>query len=112
MKDFLTAKEIDILQVGHHIERFRRSADKIKASLLVHKGMTYSHIAEILMLDEGTIRRYEKAYKENGVDGLLESRYHGSTGFLSITEEETLTKHLQMHTYQTVKEVVGYVARE
>jgi transposase len=48
---------------------------------------------------------------EDGVDGLLESRYHGSTGFLSITEEAALTTHLKMHTYQTVKEIVAYVAK-
>jgi DNA-binding CsgD family transcriptional regulator len=60
MKDFLTAKEIEILQECHHSARFRRSADKIKASLLLHKGMTYPQIAEILMLDEGTIRRYRR----------------------------------------------------
>ena len=112
MKDFLTAKEIEILQECHHSARFRRSADKIKTILLLHKGMTYPQIAEIIMLDEGTIRRYEKEYTEDGVDGLLESRYHGSTGFLSVTEEATLTTHLKTHTYQTVKEVVGYVAKE
>jgi transposase len=71
----------------------------------------YPQIAEILMLDEGTIRRYEKEYKEDGVDGLLESHYHGSTGFLSITEGEALTTHLKTHTYQTVKEIVVYVAK-
>jgi transposase len=111
MKDFLTAKEIEILEECHHSARFRRSADKIKAILLLDKGMTYPQIAEILMLDEGTIRRYEKEYKEDGVDGLLESRYHGSIGFLSITEEAELTTHLKTHTYQTVKEVVVYVAK-
>jgi hypothetical protein len=35
------------------------------------------------MLDETTIRRYEKEYKKSGIDGLLEDHYQGSNGLLS-----------------------------
>lgn len=76
---------------------------------MLDKGLNYTQIAELLLLDEMTIRRYETEYKKHGVDGLLECRYHGSSGFFNLTEEQGLTEHLKTHTYQTVKEVCAYV---
>jgi transposase len=112
MGKFLREDQKIILQEAHHSARFRKNADKIKTILMLDKGLSYTQIAELLLLTEMTIRRYEKEYKEAGVDGLLECHYHGSTGFLSITEEEELTTHLKEHTYQRVKEVVSYVAEQ
>src|SRR5258708_10635996 len=108
MSNFLTVQEISILKEAHHSARFRKSADRIKTILALNEGLTYAQTAKLLLLDEGTIRRYEKAYKEKGIDGLLEYRYHGSKGLLTLTPEQELTTHLKRHTYQTVKEVVAY----
>lgn len=112
MGNFLTENEKHLLRETHHSIKFRRYADKIKAVLMLNEGFSYEETAKVLMLDEMTIRRYEKEYTEQGINGLLEYRYHGSSGFLSITEEESLTTHLKTHIYQTVKEVVSYVANE
>jgi transposase len=109
MRDFLTAQEIRILQEAHHSSRYRKSADKIKAVLLVNKGASYAYVAEILMLDEGTVRRYEKDYQKTGIDGLVESHYQGSVGFLTSVQEAELTITLRADIYQTVKEVCNYV---
>ena len=111
MKNFLTAEEVKILKEGHHSAWYRKNADRIKAILLLNKDFSYAQVAEILLLDEGTIRRYEKEYKTSGIDGLLESRYHGSEGFLTLTEEQELTEHLKTNIYQTVKEVAVYVTQ-
>lgn len=111
MKDFLTAQEVIILQEAHHNSRLRKSADRIKTILLLNKGLSYTQIAEILMLDDTTIRRYEKEYEETGVDGLLEYRYHGSKSYLSIFQEQELTVNLKNNIHQTVKEVVLYVSK-
>lgn len=109
MSNFLTENQKIILQEAHHSSRFRKNADRIKAILLLNEGFSYPAVAKILLLDDMTIRRYEKEYKEKGVDGLLECRYQGSKGLLTEIEEKELTKHLKTKVYQTVKEVVAYV---
>jgi len=109
MKDFLTAKEIEILQEAHHSSHFRKSADRIKTILLLNQGFSYQQIAKLLLLDETTIRRYEKQYKKSGIDGLLEDHYHGSMGNLTHDQEEKLRGYLKDHIYQTVKSIVVYV---
>lgn len=109
MKDFLTAREVIILQEAHHSSRLRRSADRIKTILCLNQGLSYEQIAKLLLLDETTVRRYYKEYQKTGADGLLENHYHGSKGFLTILQEQELIAHLKTHIYQTVKEVVVYI---
>ena len=109
MKDFLTAQEVLILKEAHYSSRLRKSADRIKTILFLNQGFSYEQTAKLLMLDDVTIRRYDKEYQKTGVDGLLEDHYHGSNGFLTILQEQELTTHLKNHTYQTVKEVIAYV---
>src|SRR5258708_26248988 len=110
MKNFLTAQEVGILKEAHHSAWQRRNADRIKTILSLHKGLSYTEIAELLLLDETTIRRYEREYKKSGIDGLLENRYHGSQGFLTSQEEEALPTHLKSPTYQTVHDIISFVA--
>lgn len=109
MKDFLTAQEVTILQEAHHSSRLRKSADRIKTILCLNQGLTYGQIAKLLLLDETTVYRYYKEFQRTGIDGLLECRYHGSNGYLTVFQEQKLTVHLKNHIYQTVKEVVVYV---
>lgn len=109
MSNFLTVQEVSILKEAHHSARFRKSADRIKTILALNEGLSYETTAKQLLLDEITIRRYEKEYKARGIDGLLEYRYKGSKGFLTLTQEAALTQHLKTNTYQTVKEIVSYV---
>ena len=108
MKGFLTAQEIEILEEAHHSCRLRKSADRIKTILLLNEGYPYKTIAHILRLDDTTVRRYLIEFKEQGIDGLLEDHYHGSTGFLSEAQERDLEIHLRAHTYHSVKAVCFY----
>src|SRR4051812_31544004 len=108
MKHFLTVQEIAILQEAHHSCRLRKSADRIKALLLLNQGFTSSQVAKMLLLDDTTIRRYLQEFKERGVDGLLEDRYQGSGGLLREINNRSLENHLQTHTYHSVKAICWY----
>src|SRR5450759_336556 len=109
MKGFLSPKEIEILREAHYSSFGRKQADRIKSILLWNKGLSFIQVAGILMLDDTTIRRYQKEFKKTGADGLLECRSHGSVGFLSAKQEQALTRHLKSKIYQTVKQVVFHV---
>lgn len=111
MKNFLRSEDIVRFKEVHHDTRLRRYADKIKAILLLDEGFSYEETANILLLDEVTIRRYEKEYHKSGIDELLENRYNGSEGLLTKSEEHALVVHLKEHIYQRVQEVVGYVEK-
>src|ERR1700716_4117101 len=109
MKDFLLPKEIEILEEAHHDTRFRKQADRIKTILALNKGLSYMQVAELLLLDDTTVRRYEKEYKDAGLNGLLEDHYNGSVSRLTKQQEEKLIKHLREHTYRKVSQIILYV---
>src|SRR5438045_430825 len=100
MKGFLNQEQIAILREAHYSCRLRKSADRIKAILFLNEGFGYEQTAKLLMLDDTTIRRYEKEYETVGIDGLLECRYGGSHSLLSLQQERGLITHLKYHTYQ------------
>ena len=111
MQGFLTNEQIGILREAHYSCRLRKSADRIKAILFLNEGFSYEKTAELLMLNNTTIRRYEKEFEKVGVDGLIECRYFGSHGILTKMQEMGLTARLKNKTYQTVKEIVVYVQK-
>ena len=98
-----------MLEEAHHSARFRKSADRIKTILILNKGFSYEETAALLLLEATTVRRYEKEYQKTGIDGLLETHYHGSVGFLTARQEKELKAALREDIYQTVKEVCDYV---
>lgn len=108
MKNFLTAQEVIILREAHYDSRFRKRADRIKAILFLNQGFSFEQTAKLLMLDEVTIRRYLKEFRQGGVDLLVEDNYSGSESFLSNQEQQALTLYLKQYTLKTVKEVVYY----
>src|SRR3989338_4612299 len=111
MKVFLTEEQVVILREAHYSCQKKKSADRIKAILFLNEGFSYEQTAKLLMLNDTTIRRYEKEFEKLGVDGLIECRYFGSRGILTKVQEIGLTTHLKNHTYQTVKEVTVYALK-
>jgi len=57
MDDFqLTFQQITSLKALHRLQRDRRFADRIKAVVLLGSGWTVTQVAEVLLVDEKTIR--------------------------------------------------------
>ena len=108
MERKLTTEERNELQKRHKLERDKRVCDRIKAVLLYDKDYSYAKIAEILLLDDETVRRHIKEYfskhklaPENG----------GSNGYLTTSQTNELKAHLQEVTYLYVKDICAYVSK-
>lgn len=114
MGEFLTDEQVLVLKQAHKTIRDKRLADRIKAVLSLNAGHDYSQVASILLLDEVTLRRYVKAFKEKGLDGLLEFHYTGGQTKLTEVQKLELKTHLAdgSHVYLTAKEVADYVKRK
>lgn len=109
MKDFLTEEQVLALHVAHKSIKDKKLADRIKAILALNTGFSYEQIAKLLLLDEVTLRRYIQKFKNQGVSGLLECRYHGGKSHLTILEQNALETYLVSHTLTTAKEVRAYI---
>ena len=103
---FLSPEEIVDLRKQHRQERDKRVCDRIKAVLAYNNGHSYERIAEMLLLDESTIRRHIEHYKALK---LLNSRSGGSQSKLSQTETAQLIQHLRFNIYLKVKDICAYI---
>jgi len=106
---FLSEKERIRFKEQHRRTKERRPAYRINAILLLDDGWTYEEVAEVLMLDDQTIRRWEEIFQKSGLEGLLKDDFHGRIGKLSLKQELELKAHLESKLYETTKEIVLYV---
>ncbi len=84
MKDYTLSKEqIRILRRAHKRERNKGNADRIKAIYSLAVGYSISQVADILMVDQSTLRNYHASYTSGGILELLKAKYHGSECRLS-----------------------------
>ena len=109
MKKSLTSQEHAALIIQHKSERDGRVRDRIKAVLLRDKGYSYTKIAEILLLDDETVRRHVTDYFTKKK---LSPQNGGSVCRMSTEESETLKSHLREKTYLYVKGICAYVQSE
>ncbi|MEK7165854.1 MAG: IS630 family transposase [Patescibacteria group bacterium] len=107
----LTEEQVIQLKLAHKQTREKRLADRIKAVLYVHFGLSYEEIAKLLLFDEVTVRRYCKQFEKKGIAGLLEYRYTGGQTRLTSIQEAELKAHLRDNTKRTVKEIVDHVEK-
>lgn len=107
----LTDHQVSILKLAHKQTREKRLADRIKAVLYIHFGLSYEQIAKLLLFDETTVRRYVRRFQEKGIDGLLEYRYRGGTRKLTSYQEQELRVFLQENTKRTAQEVCSHIRK-
>lgn len=107
--EFLTEEQVTVLKQAHKTIKDKKLADRIKAVLSLNAGFSYSNIATILLLDEGTLRRYVQRFQEKGIDGLLEYRYNGGQSRLTILQQKAVKEYFTEQTPQTAKQAVAYI---
>jgi len=109
VRNFLTFNEQMILKEAHWAAQEKRHADKIKTILLLNDGWSYEQIAQALLLDDSTPRRYWKIWERKGLDGLVENHYEGRDCNLAEEQCAELKEHLKQIIYPNAKSIVAYV---
>jgi transposase len=67
------------------------------------QGFAYAEIEKILLLDERTLNRYKRLYKNEGIDGLVANNYQGSSYKLSDAQIKELKQELDVKIYRTAE---------
>jgi transposase len=111
MGTFLNKKERFELLKAHRCESRQRFADRIKAVLLLDAEWPVSTIAEALLIDRDTVRRYRVIYESEGIDGLCSFKYEGRQCALSDDELKELESELRSKIYLCTAKVVTYIQK-
>lgn len=110
MIDFeLKKHEIARLEALHKILQDKKAADRVKCVIALGKGYTFEQIAEILLINERTARRYFNTYKEKGEDGLILLEYRGRIPKLTKAQSEELKEHISNNLYSKAMDIVYYI---
>jgi len=109
MSGFLSPEEVISYKRLHKKTHNLREGDRIKAILLLNKGFSYEEVAEVLLIDDGTVRRWHRIFEAEGIKTLLEDKYTGGISKLASAELLELTAHLEDHIYLTAKEICAFV---
>ena len=113
MSDFLNPYQVIAYKQMHSLYRHnQKKSDRIKALLLLNKGFSYEETAEILLVDDTTVRRWHKTFTTKGIKTLLKDNHSGGTSKLNRDELLELSSHLEQKIYLTAKEICAYVEKE
>jgi transposase len=112
MSVFLSTEQIAGLRALHRKSREKLVCDKIKALLLLNSGYSYEQIAEFLLLDDSTIRRWHAVFEDKGINSLLSDNFTGSTSKLNEKQLQKLVRHPEHNVYLTAKEVCDCVLKK
>ena len=83
MTPFLTEEQRKEYKRVHKKCKDKHFADRIKSILALDKGHSFEHIAELLMIDDTSVRRWHEQFLEGGIEVLLKDDYRAvSRNFL------------------------------
>lgn len=109
----LTPKEVEELRRIQKKEKFhRRRFIKATVLLMLHQGVSLDVICASLSLDENTVYRYAKAFREKGLEVYLVDKYVRYEGKLTQEQEQQLVAHLETNLYPDCKSVCAWVEQE
>lgn len=110
--NFLTYVQRAALIACHRQERSSRHADRIKAILYLDSGMSPTEVAELLFMDDDTVRRYFATFTNAGLDGLLSDGYHPYQGKLSEGQKDELRAFVLSRAPLSVAPVIAFIKKE
>ena len=79
---------------------------------MLNEGLSYEQIAQVLFLDDNTIRRYETKFRSGGLDDLLDDNYVGGVSKLSEEQLGLLKDEVKQKIYLSAKEICKFVERK
>jgi transposase len=100
---------LELMRDGSAAHRLTRRAN---ALLLLDDGMSCEAIAQVLFLDDDTIRTWHRLYEQDGIEGLTSFGYEGSACRLSGAQQDELTAWISETLPRTTREIGAWIERE
>lgn len=107
---FLTSDDrqalLDLARDGLAQHRLARRAN---ALILLDRGMSHAAVAQVLLLDDETIRRWRALFEQDGMDGLTGFHFDGRQPFLASAQQEQLKAWVSKHLPRSTREVGAWI---
>jgi len=107
---FLKAEELKVLaELARDGLAEHRLARRANALILLDRGMNYSQVATVLLLDDETVRGWRQLFEVDGVDGLAGFHYGGRKAFLTADQDAELKAWVTQTLPRSTREVGAWI---
>ena len=109
---FLTVSDRQVLlELARDGLAEHRLARRANALILLDRGMRCAEVAQVLLLDDDTIRQWRSLFDRDGVDGLAGFHFGGRQPFLAAAQEERLQAWVVAQLPRSTREVGAWIER-
>jgi len=110
---FLTDEERkDLTELARDGLAEHRLARRANALVLLDRGLSCEAVAEVLLLDDDTIRTWHRLFLKDGVDGLAGFHYGGRACELSAAQQERLKAWVSETLPRTTRLIGAWIEQE
>src|SRR5450755_3040065 len=102
----------DLIELARDGSAAHRLARRANALVLLDKGMSCQSVADVLLLDNDTIRTWYQLYQEDGIEGLASFGHEGGACRLTAQQQDKLKAWISETLPRTTRAVGAWIARE
>ena len=99
----------DLIELARDGSVAHRLARRANALVLLDDGMSCEAIANVLFLDDDTIRTWRRLYQEDGIEGLASFGHEGSACRLSEAQQDRLKAWIAATLPRTTRETGAWI---
>ena len=109
---FLTAEERQTLtELSRDGLAQHRLARRANVLILVDRGMSYRKVADVLLIDDDTVREWRQVFETQGCEGLAGFHFGGRQAFLSDEQQVELAAWVTARLPKTTREVGAFIEK-
>src|SRR5271156_2772834 len=102
----------DLIELARDGSAAHRLARRANALVLLDKGMSCQSVAEVLLLDDDTVRAWYQLYQEDGIEGLAGFGHEGSACRLNEDQQTRLKAWITATLPRSTREIGAWIEQE
>ena len=102
----------DLIELARDGTVEHRLGRRANALVLLDGGMSCEVVAQVLFIDDDTVRSWHRLYEEDGIEGLAGFGHEGSTCRLSLDQQEKLKGWITATLPHTTRQIGAWIEQE
>jgi transposase len=102
----------DLIELARDGSVEHRLGRRANALVLLDRGMSCEDVAELLFIDDDTVRRWHRLYEQDGIEGLAGFGHEGSACRLSAEQQDRLKAWITEMLPRSTRQIGAWIEKE
>ena len=102
----------DLIELARDGSVEHRLGRRANALVLLDRGMSCEDVAELLFIDDDTVRRWHRLYEQDGIEGLAGFGHEGSACRLSAEQQDRLKAWITEALPRSTRQIGAWIEKE